>query len=368
MSWFKEFTGKAGALLDRMDQAAATSLQDAGIATPTKGGSRERLETSGGPRTLGGVAAVPYEPTTFQSLSSSSERGAAVAQVLVGSASRSAQLTSTPHNRPRSAATHSSGSGKSERKDLNTDNSIFEFLNAPSVGSGAKKSKVPYTPTSSRPSSGSSNGENRSNLLSPSVSSQSLQQSGLTDEERPQTVAVDISIPNVEDEKKGLEVSEGGATEEVDGESESSAVPIEAGPSSQDEQPAVVGVVARETSPEGAELEAWKQNVSNLELENRLLKREVGALNEELSGVMLRLNKAADVRANSDSEIQTLREQVSRADHMIRQLRSQEEDLQASLAARDSQIEVLRNQLAAGDRALVDANEKLVMSKKEQDR
>ena len=383
MSWFKEITGKAGALLDKMDQAAATSLQEVGIATPPKGASsssRQEMETSRDPRTLSGggssVAGVPYEPTTFQSQSSPSQRGAAVAQVLIGSGSSSSQLTNTPRNRPMSPATRTSTGGKSERTSTETDDSIFEFLNAPSAVTGSKKTSthnrvVPYTPTSSRPSSArsggsSNNGESGSHQVSPSISTQPEEQAkavGL------QTVPLTSMPDEVKDAEGGEKGREGGETEGVDGEAAESPAVLQTmeEPSSKDERGAEVGGVAKEMT-QGAELEEWKQKVSNLELENRLMKREVNALNEELSGVMQRQNETANIKARYENEMQALREQASKGDHVIRQLRSHEEDLQASVMARDSQIEVLRNQLAAGDRALVEAKEKLVFSKKEQDR
>ena len=118
----------------------------------------------------------------------------------------------------------------------------------------------------------------------------------------------------------------------------------------------------------GSELEEWKQMVSTLQLENRLMKREVSALNEELSGVTLRANQAADVKARCEGELRALREQVSKSDQIARQLRSREEDFQATLMARDSQIEVLRSQLSAADRAVEEAKERLLLSKKEQER
>ena len=102
MSWFSELTGKAGAFLDKMDQAAATSLKEAGIATPSRSASAvmEPHTTSSSTTAARGVGGTPYEPTTtYQALNSPKERGVAVAQVLVGSASGSAQLTSTPNQR-----------------------------------------------------------------------------------------------------------------------------------------------------------------------------------------------------------------------------------------------------------------------------
>lgn len=90
---------------------------------------------------------------------------------------------------------------------------------------------------------------------------------------------------------------------------------------------------------------ALQQKVSNLELENKLLKREVASLNDELGAVMGRVHEVKESVARYESEIGSLREQATRADHMIRQLRSHEEDLQAALEARDSQIQVTLPQL-----------------------
>lgn len=85
---------------------------------------------------------------------------------------------------------------------------------------------------------------------------------------------------------------------------------------------------------------ALQQKVSNLELENKLLKREVASLNDELGLMMGRVRDAGESVSQYESEISALREHASRSDHMIRQMRSQEEDLQAAIEARDSQIQV----------------------------
>lgn len=85
---------------------------------------------------------------------------------------------------------------------------------------------------------------------------------------------------------------------------------------------------------------ALQQKVSNLELENKLLKREVASLNDELGLMMGRVRDAGESVSQYESEISALREHASRSDHMIRQMRSQEEDLQAGIEARDSQIQV----------------------------
>lgn len=91
---------------------------------------------------------------------------------------------------------------------------------------------------------------------------------------------------------------------------------------------------------EHSQLVTLQQRVSNLELENKLLKREVASLNDELGVMMGRVRDAGESVAQYEREISALRDHTSQSDHMIRQMRSQEEDLQAALEARDSQIEV----------------------------
>ena len=93
-----------------------------------------------------------------------------------------------------------------------------------------------------------------------------------------------------------------------------------------------------ETPP--SELLALQQRISNLELENKLLKREVGSLNDELGVMLVRVRETGEGAGRYEKEIAALREQVAKGDHMIRQLRSHEEDLQSILEAKESQIQV----------------------------
>lgn len=66
----------------------------------------------------------------------------------------------------------------------------------------------------------------------------------------------------------------------------------------------------------------------------------MASLNDELGTLVERVREAEEGVATHRGEVETLREQATRSDHVIRQLRSQEEDLQAVLEARDSQIQV----------------------------
>ena len=83
-----------------------------------------------------------------------------------------------------------------------------------------------------------------------------------------------------------------------------------------------------------------QQKVSSLELENKLLKREVSSLNDELNTLLERVREAEEREAAHRGESEGLREQTSRSAGVMWQLQSHHEDLQAAMEARDSQIQV----------------------------
>ena len=101
--------------------------------------------------------------------------------------------------------------------------------------------------------------------------------------------------------------------------------------------------VTLQTRPENSQVFQLQQKVSNLELENKLLNREVRSLTGELGALRSQSAEMKDTILHYESEVDSLREEVSRTDHMIRQLRSGEEDIKAELDARNSQIQARTN-------------------------
>ena len=93
------------------------------------------------------------------------------------------------------------------------------------------------------------------------------------------------------------------------------------------------------TQPENNQLLQLHQKASNLELENKLLNQEVRSLTSELETQRRHAAEMKDTILHYESEVDSLREEMSRMDHMIRQLRSVEEDTKAELDARNSQIQ-----------------------------
>ena len=405
MSWLTDLAGKAEAFLDRVDQATASTLQDAGIAQNTPKSSPSQAAFSPGDTSQSVARSLSYEPTAARRSSNpSNERGqgSTVAQVIVGSASDS-PLRLKPKGvrhggaeRGERGATSSRSSPLSTRRSSDTksvtpkfvkresDDVLFDFLNTPSSVKTRTSKTVRSTPkvkTSSVASTGAGShvSEQVSTLTDPLLSPVKAQPSPLAGSGEGSQWAVTHSDDIQRAKEIGRESTSGVKSEETDGHFDVKVVPLsnqqregrdesepvaaekkeekEEIPAVPESQPAPSdGLDASQTlQSEGdkellAEVDTLRQKVSNLELENRLLKREVASLNDEMGTLMTRLNEASDSRLHHDNEIQSLREQVSQSDHVIRQLRSHDDDLQALLEARDQQIAVLRAQLTEGDR------------------
>ncbi len=144
MSWFSELAGRAEALLDKMDQAAATSLQGVGL-TPAKDG---KISTpSPVPADTGSHGGgLPYEPTA-QPLSTTPDTPPSFKSVerFSGGGHQTGAwppMTSSSRisaaERPKATAFTS----KTSHVDAN-DDSLFEFLNSPSKPRGASSPSMP---------------------------------------------------------------------------------------------------------------------------------------------------------------------------------------------------------------------------------
>ena len=425
-SWFSELAGKAEAFLDRVDQATASTLQDAGLVKNSPRSNpppaRSTFPSTNDPSLTGTpVSQSPsYEPTAAARRSSiEKSQGATVAQILVGSVSES-PLLSKPKGGPLSSTLSSDHSRKEPSIDSGmtrtlssssvpsissssktmprskaegSDDMLFEFLNTPSTSSKIRTAKVLRSTPKIKPISAVSPNFDRQQQLSslpgpllspvkaqPSVVSSEMGNEGARSQwDVDEIVTKDASqeVPTKGKDTDSVATTGMAKPEETDGPIEARVSPSSLPSEDRDTEPLKLEKTAAEQSSdilesqpilsddhsEGPsqpqnnthqmlliEVDSLRQKVSNLELENKLLKREIGSLNDEMGTLMTRLNESSDSTSRYEREIQSLREQVSQSDHVIRQLRSHDDDLQALLEARDQQIAVLRAQLAEGDR------------------
>ena len=371
MSWFTDLAGKAEALLNQVDQAASESLRDVGLKTPQKTSPNLPPTTT---HQDGVSTTLPYEPTAAHT--AKPIQGAAVAQVLVGTTPRPSKHQST-------APLHTSTPHKTSSSSVASDDKLFEFLNSPSKPkeSVSSRSQTPTTQEVRRHSKSSSIPRNKSSPIFSQPSGNS-------------TKSVDSSVPKISprnddeaniksrksDKIEASPRSESGpkviestdspdvpvvetvGTDPLDRHTPEPAEQVE----SDAKQRAAVG--DSELSEKKAEVDNLKQTVSNLELENKLLKREISSLNEELASLMRKLGSHDESVAHYESEIHALREQASRTDHMIRQLRSHDDDLRATLESKDSQITVLRARLSEADQKVEEQQRRLTALSTEKER
>ena len=390
MSWFSDLTDKAGALLNKVDQVAATSLQDAGISSPAREtGVPVNSSTSNEPAEL---------PSYWDS---QKRRGETVAQVLVGSATGSPLITPTSrHSKPVSchsgqrhtrlpgpshsqlgSANYPINSSSSTTKQPLSEDSLFEFLNSP------KSSRSRGSRSNSRLSAIMTPDDSEAEMPRPHsmpmlVQSSPKKEAGCDEDKSKRSK----SVKPDEEEGSGVKLEEvaTGGTEEKDKEKEKEPAQVveemdfdrvdgltveNLPPEPESESEVCVDKEVQENSSAAAvEVERLKQTVSNLQLENKLMKREMISLNDEQGRFIVRLNEASQVADHYQSEIHALGEQALRSDQVIRQLRSQGEDLQTAVDVRDSQLQVLRAQLAMADQAVEENKEQLVLARKEQER
>ncbi|XP_015748228.1 PREDICTED: golgin subfamily A member 5-like [Acropora digitifera] len=92
--------------------------------------------------------------------------------------------------------------------------------------------------------------------------------------------------------------------------------------------------------------------ISNLELENKLLRKEVASLNEEMVSVVQRAKEAEKRVKDTERQLQRNQAQLSTSENIARQLRMKEDDFTEALNAKDSQLAVLRVRVEETDQEL----------------
>ena len=135
MAWLSEIAGKAEALLDRVDQVAASSIQNVGLNASPKVGMQRTSETG-----------LPYEPTAAMGAEkgdSSSPSSAGGPRSLLRQSQKSTHQSnapiSGPETRGRSPPSPSSYKAFNRNREREpSDESIFEFLNTPTKEKKAK--------------------------------------------------------------------------------------------------------------------------------------------------------------------------------------------------------------------------------------
>ncbi|XP_063803635.1 golgin subfamily A member 5 [Pseudophryne corroboree] len=92
--------------------------------------------------------------------------------------------------------------------------------------------------------------------------------------------------------------------------------------------------------------------LSNLRLENQLLRSEVQSLNQEMATLIQRSKEAQEELNEAQTRIVKWNGDNSKSDRTVRELRAQVDDLTEAAAAKDSQLAVLKVRLQEADQLL----------------
>uniref|UniRef100_A0A674N5H8 Golgin subfamily A member 5 n=1 Tax=Takifugu rubripes TaxID=31033 RepID=A0A674N5H8_TAKRU len=125
--------------------------------------------------------------------------------------------------------------------------------------------------------------------------------------------------------------------------------------------------VKQESSPPplASTEEPQSQILSSLRLENQLLRSEVGSLNGEMASVIQRAKDLQDELNQMRLRADKWNSEQYQTDRMLRELRSQVDDLTEALSAKDGQLAVLKIRLDEADQLLKSRNAALEEVQKE---
>lgn len=108
--------------------------------------------------------------------------------------------------------------------------------------------------------------------------------------------------------------------------------------------------------------------LSNLRLENQLLRNEVQSLNQEMASLHQRARETQEELNKARARVEKWNVDHSKSDRITRELRAQVDDLTEAVAAKDSQLAVLKVRLQEADQLLKTRTEALEALQSEKSR
>lgn len=317
MSWFTELAGKAEDFLNKVDQGAATALakskdDTAVIDYATSSGFTDRYSDVQF-QSFGAKYEVEPKPSGSFIASAADNIKKQKATILAGTANVTGgtrTFSDTPPVGPAPPVRPPSQFVRPKKAEPD-DELLFDFLNSSEkVDNKREKPKTATPPTHSRTSSMSS--------VSTSTFSIKTTEDGTTKDQENDT-------PESSDSGFGAQV-------EVTKEESSSVATANSIPSAKDD--------------------SQLQELSNLRLENQLLRSEVQSLNQEMALVIQRSKSTQQELNKARERLDKWNSENVMTDRHTRELRAQVDDLLEAVAAKDSQLAILKVRLDEADQLL----------------
>ncbi|NXR89890.1 GOGA5 protein, partial [Hypocryptadius cinnamomeus] len=336
MSWLADLAGKAEDLLNRVDQGAASALSKKDTSSSAVYDNKNLDSANEYSEVHQHTGELKYQTSSKAAYISSAAENIKhqKATILAGTANvKTARRTSSEAASPvENASTPRAASHFVRRKKSEPDDELlFDFLNSSEkepngrIDSKKEKSKAPVLQNHSRTSS----------ISSVSTSTQSAK------------TTEDNSIRSQGNETP--DSSDSGLGAQGNGLKDSS--------------------VSAVTSPSlSANDDSKSHELSNLRLENQLLRNEVQSLNQEVASLIQRSKETQEELNKSREKVEKWNVDHSKSDRMVRDLQARVDDLTEAVGAKDSQLAVLKVRLQEADQLLSARTEALEALQSEKSR
>ncbi|XP_041572793.2 golgin subfamily A member 5 [Taeniopygia guttata] len=336
MSWLADLAGKAEDLLNRVDQGAASALSKKDTSSSAVYDKKNLDSANEYSEAHQHTGELKYQTSSKAAYISSAAENIKhqKATMLAGTANvKTARRTSSEAASPvENACTPRAASHFVRRKKSEPDDELlFDFLNSSEkepngrIDSKKEKSKAPVLQNHSRTSS----------ISSVSTSTQSAK------------TTEDNSIRSQGNETP--DSSDSGLGAQGNGLKDSSLSAV--------------------TSPSlSANDDSKSHELSNLRLENQLLRNEVQSLNQEVASLIQRSKETQEELNKSREKVEKWNVDHSKSDRMVRDLQARVDDLTEAVGAKDSQLAVLKVRLQEADQLLSARTEALEALQSEKSR
>nr|XP_054490723.1 golgin subfamily A member 5 isoform X2 [Agelaius phoeniceus] len=337
MSWLADLAGKAEDLLNRVDQGAASALSKKDTSSSAVYDKKNLDSANDYSEVHQHTGELKYQTSSKAAYISSAAENIKhqKATILAGTANiKTACRTSSEAASPveNASAPRAASHFVRRKKSEPDDELLFDFLNSSEkepngrIDSKKEKSKAPVLQNHSRTSS----------ISSVSTSTQSAK------------TTEDNSIR-----------SQGNETPD----SSDSGLGAQGNDGLKDSSPSTV------TSPSlSANDDSKSHELSNLRLENQLLRNEVQSLNQEVASLIQRSKETQEELNKSREKVEKWNVDHSKSDRMVRDLRARVDDLTEAVGAKDSQLAVLKVRLQEADQLLSARTEALEALQSEKSR
>ncbi|XP_035869300.1 golgin subfamily A member 5 isoform X2 [Phyllostomus discolor] len=316
MSWFADLAGKAEDLLNRVDQGAATALsrkENIGSIIYSKNTDCPELHQQHIDLTHQTGSKAEYISSAADNIRNQK------ATILAGTTNVKAgprALVEASHPVENSSGPRPSSQFVRRKKSEPDDELLFDFLNS--------SRKEPAGRVEIRKERGKTPALQSSQTTGVSATNTSVTTSRATDKSPSGSQSHEASSNS----DSGHDIQEGSSKENA---------PSNASCADRHPQPADDGK---------------SHELSNLRLENQLLRNEVQSLNQEMASLLQRARETQEELNKARERIEKWNVDHSKSDRITRELRAQVDDLTEAAAAKDSQLAVLKVRLEEADQLL----------------